>query len=481
MSVDAQRRQRVMSETIVIDPVTRIEGHAKITIHLGDSGEVEEALFHVTQLRGFEKFAEGRPFHELPSLMARICGICPVSHLVASAKACDMIMSVRIPPTAVKLRRIINLAQIAQSHALSFFYLSSPDLLLGMDAPPAERNLVGVARANPTLAKNGIRLRQVGQQIIELLGGKRIHPGWVVPGGVNNPLSSEHRETILRMLPEAIKISKDTIGWFVAQLDEFTDEIATFAKVPSLYMSLVGPDLELETYDGSLRVVDELGRPIVDRLSAEDYGSIIGEAITLHSYMKSPYYKPLGYPGGIYRVGPLARLHIASRCGTDLADKALSVFKQFDHRSSFYYHHARLIEILYAFEKIEQILADPEILSDHVRAYAEPNSFEGFGVAEAPRGTLMHHYKIDDNGLITYADLIIATGHNNLAMNQGITETAKHYVRKGKITDGALNRVEAMIRTYDPCLSCSTHAFGMMPLHLQVINRDGEVVDEVMR
>lgn len=246
-------------------------------------------------------------------------------------------------------------------------------------------------------------------------------------------------------------------------------------------MGLVGPNLELETYDGSLRLVDDLGRPVVDKLNPEEYGTIIGEAITLHSYLKSPYYKPLGFPGGIYRVGPLARLHLASQCGTRLADKALTAFKQLDHRSSFYYHHARLIEILYAFEKIEAILNDPDILNEHVRAFAEPNCFEGIGVSEAPRGTLMHHYKIDKNGLITYADLVIATGHNNLAMNQGITETAKHYIHKGKLTDGILNRVEATIRTYDPCLSCSTHAFGMMPLHIQLIARDGAVLDEVIR
>ncbi len=470
-----------MSKTIIIDPVTRIEGHSKITIHLDDAGEVREAFFHVTQLRGFEKFAEGRPFHEMPSLMARICGICPVSHLVASAKACDMIMSVRIPPTAVKLRRIINLAQIAQSHALSFFYLSSPDLLLGMDADPAERNFVGVARSNSTLARNGVRLRQVGQQIIELLGGKRIHPGWVVAGGVNKPLSKEHRDQILAMMPEAIAIAAATLDWFTGELEQFADEIAVFAKVPTLYMGLVGDDGQLETYDGWLRIVDERRNPVVDRLKPEEYKTIIGEAISLHSYLKSPYYKPLGYPAGMYRVGPLARLHLASRCGTPRADQALTLFNQLDHRSSFYYHYARLIEIVYAFEKIEQILKEPDILDEHIRAFAGPNAYEGFGVAEAPRGTLMHHYRIDGNGLIKYADLIIATGHNNLAMNQNVAEAAKHYIKGGKFSEGVLNRIEAVIRTYDPCLSCSTHAYGQMPLHVQLLGNDGAILDEVKR
>jgi NAD-reducing hydrogenase large subunit len=470
-----------MSKVIEIDPVTRIEGHGKITIHLDDAGDVQDALFHVTQLRGFEKFAEGRPFHEMPSLMARICGICPVSHLMASAKACDMLMSVRIPPTAVKLRRVMNLAQIAQSHALSFFYLSAPDLLLGMDADPAQRNLIGLAQANPTLARNGVRLRQVGQQIIEILGGKRIHPGWVVPGGVNQPLSAEHRDTILAMLPDAITIAETTINWFTTQLERFTEEIAVFANYPTLYMGLVGPDGELETYDGWLRMVDAEGKAVVERLNPEEYGTIIGEAITPHSYLKSPYYKPLGYPDGIYRVGPLARLHMATRCGTPRADQALAGFRQLDRRGSFHYHLARLIEILYAFEKIEQLLTDPDILDPHVRAFASPNAFEGFGVSEAPRGTLMHHYRIDEQGLITYVDLIIATGHNNLSMNQGVTQVAKHYIKNGHVTEGMLNRVEAVIRAYDPCLSCSTHAIGHMPLHIQIQRPDGTVVEEITR
>ncbi len=469
-----------MSKIITIDPVTRIEGHSKITIHLDDQGEVEEALFHVTQLRGFEKFAEGRPFHEMPSLMARICGICPVSHLVASAKACDMLMSVRIPPTAVKLRRIINLAQIAQSHALSFFYLSSPDLLLGMDSNPATRNIVGVARANPELARNGVHLRALGQEIIEILGGKKIHPGWVVPGGVSHALTAENRDYILKKLPEAIQIAERTIKWFSAELEKFSEEIAVFANFPGLFMSLIGNHDQLETYDGRLRLADDQGLVVAD-LPAEDYKTIVAEAINPHSYLKSPYYKPQGYPAGLYRVGPLARLHLAKTCGTPRADQALTEFKKLDHKSAFHYHLARLIEILYAFEMIEQLLSDDMILDSHVRAHAAANAHEGFGISEAPRGTLMHHYKIDDNGLITYADLIIATGHNSLAMNKGITQAAKHYIKNDKLTDGILNRIEAVIRTFDPCLSCSTHAVGQMALDIQLIDMGGTVLDRVKR
>ncbi len=469
-----------MSKIITIDPVTRIEGHSKITIHLDDQGEVEEALFHVTQLRGFEKFAEGRPFHEMPSLMARICGICPVSHLVASAKACDMLMSVRIPPTAVKLRRIINLAQIAQSHALSFFYLSSPDLLLGMDSDPAKRNIVGVARENPELARSGVQLRALGQEIIEILGGKKIHPGWVVPGGVSHALSAEHRDYILKKLPEAIQIAEQTIKWFSVALEKFSEEIAVFANFPGLFMGLIGSHDELETYDGRLRLADDQGTVVAD-LPAEDYKTIVAEAINPHSYLKSPYYKPQGYPAGLYRVGPLARLHLAKTCGTPRADQALTEFKKLDHKSAFHYHLARLIEILYAFEMIEQLLSDDVILDSHVRAHAAANAHEGFGISEAPRGTLMHHYKIDDNGLITYADLIIATGHNSLAMNKGITQAAKHYIKNDKLTEGILNRIEAVIRTFDPCLSCSTHAVGQMALDVQLIDVGGTVLDRVKR
>jgi len=470
-----------MSKTIVIDPVTRIEGHAKITIHLDDGGEVQNAFFHVTQLRGFEKFAEGRPFAEMPSLMSRICGICPVSHLIASAKACDMLMAVQIPPVAAQLRRIINLAQIAQSHALSFFYLSCPDFVFGMDGDPKQRNIVGLAQNMPELIRDGIHLRKTGQTIIELLGDKKIHPGWVVAGGVNKPLSKTHRQEIQAMLPDAIAIAEKNLQWFIEQMPRFAEEISAFAKVESMYMSLQGKDGKLETYDGSLCLTDSSGNAVVSGLASEDYGSIIEEKITPNSYLKSPYYKPHGFPKGMYRVGPLARLHNAQSCGTPRADKALTQFKQLNSRSSFYYHYARLIEILYAFEKIEQILANESILDDHVRAHASPNAYEGFGVAEAPRGTLMHHYKIDKNGLITYADLVIATGHNNLAMNSEITETARFFIKNEKFTEGILNRVEAAIRAYDPCLSCSTHAFGQMPLHIELRSSAGTLLDDAKR
>jgi NAD-reducing hydrogenase large subunit len=479
-----------MPKEILIDPVTRIEGHSKITIHLDDQGAVEDARFHVTQFRGFEKFCEGRPFTEMPSLTARICGICPVSHLMASAKACDALLAVRIPPTAAKLRRIMNLAQLVQSHALSFFHLSSPDLLFGMDGDPAKRNILGVVEAHPTLAKDGIALRKFGQEIIALLGGKRIHPAWAVPGGVSEPLTEEKREKILASLPEALVLIERTLSWFKGVLEQFRDEIRVFGNFPSLFMGLVTPhpnsahQAGLEHYDGVLRFVDAAGNILLDQIDPLQYQDYIAESVEPFSYLKSPYFKPHGYPDGIYRVGPLARLNIIDRCGTPKADQEWAEFRALRRGvilSSFHQHYARLVEIVYGIERIEQILNEPDILDQHVRAFAKPNQFEGIGVAEAPRGTLIHHYKIDQNGLIKAVNLIIATGHNNLAMNRSVKQVAQHYVKGSNLQEGMLNRVEAVIRCYDPCLSCSTHAIGRMPLHIQLLGPGNEVLDEIKR
>ena len=470
--------------TIIIDPVTRIEGHSKITLQLNEQGRVEDAHFHVTQFRGFEKFCEGRPFAEMPSLMARICGICPVSHLIASAKACDALLAVKIPPTADKLRRIFGLAQVVQSHALSLFYLSSPDLLLGMDTDPAKNNLFGVLEKNPSLARDGIKLRQFGQQIIERLGGKRIHPAWVVPGGVSEPLTEEDRDAILATIPDALAIAERTMEWLKSINERFREEISTFGNFPTLFMGIVKPDGGLTFYDGKIRIGDAAGNLIAKDLDPTQYAEYVGEKVEPWSYLKSTYYKPRGFLDGMYRVGPLARLNVADRCGTPRADQELAEFHELQRTavlSSFHYHHARLIEILYCVERMGQFLRDPEILSKHVRAIARPNALEGVGACEAPRGTLFHHYKIDEQGLIRWANLVIATGHNALAMNRSVLQVAKHFVQGDRLTPGALNRVEAVIRAYDPCLSCSTHAAGQMALHIQLVNAEGMVVDEVSR
>jgi NAD-reducing hydrogenase large subunit len=473
-----------VTSTIVIDPVTRIEGHSKITIHLDEAGEVSDAQFHVTQFRGFERMVQGRPIHEMPSIMARICGICPVSHLVASAKACDQILAVEPPPTGADLRRLMNLAQIVQSNALSFFHLSSPDLLFGFDADPATRNIVGLARANPSLARDGIGVRRFGQQIIEWLGGKRIHPAWVVPGGVDAPLTADTRDRILAALPEAQAAIERALAWYKSSLLSWEDEAASFGAFPSAFMALVDPAGNVDHYDGWLRVVGADGGTILDRVDPRTFEEHIGEAVEPFTFLKSTYLKAIGYPEGVYRVGPLARVIVADQMGTPRADAELEEFRARLGRvpdSSFHYHYARLIDTLYACERIAEILRGEDILSPRVRSFAGINANEGIGVSEAPRGTLMHHYRVDDDGIVQWANLVIATGHNNLAMNRSVKQVAQRYVKSARLTEPMLNRVEAAIRCYDPCLSCSTHALGEMALHLQLVGPDGAILDELRR
>ncbi|MCS6975815.1 MAG: Ni/Fe hydrogenase subunit alpha [Gemmatales bacterium] len=468
-----------MSRRIIIDPVTRIEGHAKISIFLDDSGSVADAWFHVAEYRGFEKFCEGRPLAEMAGITARVCGICPVSHLLASVKAADRILAVSIPPAAVKLRRLLNLAQIVQSHALSFFHLSAPDLLLGFDSEPTKRNIFGLASSDPETARGGIRLRQFGQEIIEALGGQKIHPAWVAPGGVRGPLSAERRTYLQGRLPEAISTVQRALGLMKQLLDRYPEETQSFGNFPTLFLGLVGPEGVWEHYDGFLRITDSTGNIVADGLDPARYQDFLGEAVETWSYLKSPYYKPLGYPDGIYRVGPLARLNICSRLDTPLADRELSEYRQRvggAATSSFYYHYARLIEILTSLERIGRLLDDPDVLSLRYRARAGINQLEGVGCSEAPRGTLFHHYLVNEDGLIQKVNLLIATGQNNLAMNRTVAQIAKHWIRGPDIPEGVLNRIEAGIRAFDPCLSCSTHALGRMPLVIEVRDSRGTLL-----
>jgi NAD-reducing hydrogenase large subunit len=334
------------------------------------------------------------------------------------------------------------------------------------------------------LGRAGIALRRFGQSIIELLGEKRVHPGWVVPGGVTEPLSTEKRDKILAMIPEAYGNITLALGAYKKIAGTFKEEIEVFANFPSNYMSLINEDESIEFTDGALRLIDPKGNTIEDGITATRYSEVIGEAVEPYSYTKFAYYKPLGYPEGSYRVGPLARLNIVKHMSTPKAEKELAEFKQLASglvESSFHYHRARLVEMLYCVERIEEILADSRILDKHVRATAGVNRLEGAGQAEAPRGVLHHHYKVDENGKMTWANLVIATGQNNMAMNLGVLQAAKHYVKKGKFTEGILNRVEAVVRTFDPCLSCSTHAFGQMPLAITLVSAEGEVLDKVVR
>ncbi len=469
---------------ITIDPVTRIEGHAKIVIQLDDNGRVNATEFHVTQIRGFEKFTEGRLFYEMPGITSRICGICPVSHLLASSKACDAIMALRIPPTARKLRELLHCAQTVQSHALSFFYLSAPDFLLGMDSDAATRNVLGVIASHPELARDGIELRKFGLQLIENLCQERVHPSWVVPGGVAAPLSSTARDRILADLPAAMAIADRTLRFFKGAIDKYKEEIAFFGSAPTMYAGLVDPKGNLQLYDGALRFRASSGEILADHIPPEEYSDWIGEASLRESYLKAPYFKPQGFPEGVYRVGPLARLNAADQCGTPRADAELIEFRQrfgSPAHSSFLFHYARLIEILYSLERIEALLNDPQILDTHVRATGGVNALEGVGVIEAPRGILIHHYKVNEDGGIVWANLIVATGHNNLAIGRSIQQVSEHFIDGSKLQEGMVNRVSAVVRAYDPCLSCSTHTIGQPSLQIRLLGPHAELLDELTR
>ena len=467
---------------ITIEPVSRIEGHAKITIQLDDAGKVADTQFQVTQVRGFEKFTEGRPFYEMPGITSRICGICPISHQLAASKACDAIMAVRIPKAAKLLREVVHCAQFVQSHALSFFYLSGPDLLLGMDGDPSTRNVGGLIEANPDLARAGIELRKFGLLVIESLAEERVHPSWIVPGGVKTPMSAQTRDRLLGGIPEALETTRLALDLFKGKLDSFREEIENFGSSPTMYAGLVDGAGNVQIYDGQLRFVDPAGEVVQAGIPPEEYADFIGEATLRESYLKAPYYKPLGYPEGIYRVGPLARLNVAEACGTPLADAELQEFRQRFGRiphSAFLYHYARLIEVLYALERMKILLAKPEILDTHVRATANVNALEGVGIIEAPRGTLIHHYKVDENGAIVWANLIVATGHNNQAIGKSVRQVSEHFVNGAHLEEGMLNRVSAVVRAYDPCLSCSTHALGTPAVSISLIAANGELLDEI--
>jgi len=474
-----------MSKKVVIEPITRIEGHGKVTIHLDDQGEVSDAKFHVVEFRGFEKFCEGRLFWEMPVITPRICGICPVSHHLASAKATDAILGVEIPPTAKKLRELLQMGQYVQSHALHFFHLASPDLLLGMDADPAIRNVIGVIGAHPDLATKGVLLRKFGQEIIGMLGGKKVHPNFAIPGGVSKALHPDERDKIRKGIDGVIADMQVAVNLIKGYLAQHADLANSFANFPSNYMGLVDASGNVKLYDGKLRIRDEKGNILEDQVEPKNYLSIIEEKVENWSYMKFPYYKKWGYPRGIYRVGPLGRLNVSDGFTTPLANKELKEFKKLSKNGivegSLYFHYARMIEGLYAAEKIKELVEDNTICSTDIRVSSNKFNEVGIGVIEAPRGTLIHHYQVDSKGTIRKVNLIVSTGHNNLAMNRAVESVAKSFIKGGKLTEGILNRVEAAIRCYDPCLSCATHALGQMSLIVQLVSANGEVIEEARR
>ena len=477
--------QKIKKRIITIDPVTRIEGHAKITIDLDENGKVNDARIHVIQFRGFEKFCEGQMYTQMPLLTSRTCGICPVSHAIASTKACDEILAVKPPIAGINLRKIINLAQLVQSHTLSFFHLCSPDLVYGFDAPKEDRNIFKMMQTHPDMAKDGIELRAFGQKIIEELAGKRIHPDGIIAGGVKDKLEEDTKERILNEIPRAKEIALGALKFFTDNTDKFKKEIDSFASFPSLFMALVDENGNLEHYDGVLKFIDANGKVLEEGIDPKFYKDYIGEAVENDSYLKSPYYKPLGYPNGMYRVGALARLNVADACGTPDADIEHKKFKSLNNGkpvlNSFYYHYARLIEIIYGIEKIEELLNDPQTLNDNVKIISNVSANKGVGCSEAPRGTLFHDYEVTNDGVITSVNMLIATGNNSLAMNAGVKQVAQTFIDSKNITDGALNRVEAVIRCFDPCLSCSTHALGIVSSQIQIRDHNKKTIEVIDR
>ncbi|MGC9467193.1 MAG: Ni/Fe hydrogenase subunit alpha [Anaerolineae bacterium] len=473
-----------MAEKITISPVTRIEGHAKITIYLNDEGKVENSFFHVEQFRGFEKFSEGRMFYEMPEITPRTCGICPVSHHLASAKACDVIASTEPTPTAHKLRDLMHMGQVIQSHGMHFFELAGPDLVLGWDADPKIRHVGGIIEANPALAIKAVKLRAFGQEIIKKLGERRVHPIFGIPGGVTRPLLPEDREWILNQIDDQIATAQVGVDFFKTWAGGHMDMVNEFAVFPSAYMGLVQEDGALELYDGTLRMVDKEGE-LLEEFDPVDYLDYIGEHVNNYTYLKAPFYKKRGYPEGVYRVGPLGRLNAASHISTPIAQGEMKIWKDMNGgkpvEGTLYFHYARLIETIYALERVKELMDDPEILGKDVVNPQGPISGEGVGVLEAPRGTLFHHYWTNSHGVMTKANMIVATAGNAWAMNHAVNLVAKRYVDGNNLQEGMLNRVEGAIRAYDPCLSCSTHAMGQMPIHIELVGPDGDVLDTLHR
>lgn len=474
-----------VSKTISISPVTRIEGHAKISLMLNDAGEVHDAMFHVNEFRGFEKFCEGRMYTEMPTITPRICGICPTSHTLASVKACEMIQGIQPTYTANLLRRLMHIGQNLSSHALSFFHLSAPDFLLGYDSDPATRNIIGLAEKYPDVALRGIRLRKFGQELSERITGKKIHIMGIVPGGMAYALTEENRQALLQWIPEALESVKLALQIIKNFQDQQSEMVNSFAPSPTLYLGTVGANGEHELYDGKLRFIDAEGNILHDQLDPAQYLDYIAERSVSWSYLKYPYYKPFGFDKGIYRVGPLARLNVASCMKTPQAQQEFELFKKIKDgkpvHGTFYYHYARLIEALGDIEIAAEILANPKVTSAHIQHHGRWNYAEGIGSSEAPRGTLFHHYKTDDTGKLLNVNLLIATGQNNPSMNHSVLEVARQYVHGSDVKEGMLNRVESAIRCYDPCLSCSTHALGQMPIKIEILNEAGVVVRTVVR
>ena len=482
----ATAENRETLNRFVIEPVSRVEGHGKVTLLADDDNVVHEVRLHIVEFRGFERFIQGRPYWDVPVVVQRLCGICPVSHHLAAGKAIDRIVGAeKLTPTAKKLRQLVHFGQILQSHALHFFHLSSPDLLFGFYSEVERRNIIGVIEAHPDIAIQGVKLRKYGQEIIRAICGKRIHGTGAIPGGMNKSLSQKERQHLLDHIDEitewtiaAVELSKN---YFLsnAPLSE------TFGTMPSNFLSLVRPDGALELYDGKLRAKDQDGSLIFDQVSDQVYNEYIREEVRNWSYMKFPYIAEVGPENGWYRVGPLARVNNCDYIDSPLAEEERQVFRAYTDggmmHAALSYHWARMIELLHCAEKIKELLNDPEILGTDLLIRGERRSSTGIGVIEATRGTLFHHYEVDDNDLIRKANLIVSTTNNNQAMNESIRRVAADHLSGNELTEPLLNNIEVAIRAYDPCLSCATHAVGKMPLSVELRNLDGELVNRLQK
>lgn len=465
---------------VVIEPVTRVEGHGKVTILLDEHDEVCQARLHIVEFRGFERFVQGRPFRELPVLVQRLCGICPVSHHLCAAKAVDGIIGVdRLTPTAEKMRRLMHYGQIFQSHALHFFHLASPDLLFGFDAEPRRRNVIALAAENRSLARQGILMRRYGQEIIKATAGKKIHGTGAIPGGINKNLSIAERDALLPELEQMKAWSREAVALARGYTEDHRAMLSDFASFDSNHLALVTPDGALELYDGGLRAVNADGGIIFDHVANDRYLELLGEEVRSWTYMKFPFIRSLGPRAGWYRVGPLARINACDFIDTPEAEAARRDFKDFTggrpNHDSMAYHWARMIEVLHAIEKIEELLHDSDLQGTDLVVTGERRG-EAVGIIEAPRGTLFHHYKVDENDQVVMANLIVSTTSNNESLNRAVEAVARKFLSGRTITEGLLNHVEVAIRAYDPCLSCATHALGKMPLLVDLVDHEGHLV-----
>ena len=470
---------------VAIEPVSRVEGHGKVTILLDDDNKVHQVRLHIVEFRGFEKFIQGRPYWEVPVMVQRLCGICPVSHHLAASKALDMMLGVKkLTPTAEKIRRLMHYGQMLQSHALHFFHLSSPDLLFGFGSDVARRNIVGVAAAQPEVAKKGVLLRKYGQEVIRMTAGKRVHGTGSIPGGVNKSLSAAERAELLKDAYQMVAWSRDAVAIIRGLFEQHLEEYKHFARFISAGMCLVRADGAMDLYHGGLRARDATGKTLFDHFDYSRYWDVISEGVKPWSYMKFPYFTAIGPDEGSYRVGPLTRVTHCDSIPTPLADKERQEFLAFDGGSAtgatLGYHWARMIEMLHAAESIKDLLHDDDIVGGELMATGTRQE-RGVGVIEAPRGTLIHHYRVDENDQVVRANLIVSTTHNNQAMNTAVREVAKQYLDGREITEGLLNHIEVAIRAFDPCLSCATHALGQMPLEVDLIDAGGRLVDAVTR